>query len=514
MDWSIFRRGRKTSVAELVAPSPPAKPMKIRVGAEAVPPDKPKLTAERVFAPYVPSPGVLPDGQTAATIAMDAAAGLPAVYSPNLITWANSGLFAGGLAFYGYPFLAELSQLPENRRVSYLWAEHSTRKFIKLKGDEERVEQIDKAMVRFQVRERFNECAFQDGLFGRSQLFFDLGRDTGPELATPLPMTKDKIKKDSLVNLKVVEPMWSYPGRYNSGNPLAGNFYNPDQWYVMGQTIHADRLMQFIGNEVPDILKPSYAFGGLSRTQMQKAYVDNWIGTRESVAALLKSFSVMILATDMSQILQGDCDNADLVRRVAMANMFRDNRGTQVIDKNTEEMTNIAVPLSSVPELQNQSIEYIAAIAGLPLVIYLGTTPSGLNADAEDEIRTFYTNVKAYQEQVFREPLQRVIELLQLNDGNDPDPDITFEFVDLWEMDETAKATVDKSKADAHAVYIQEGVVSGDEVRKALEADESGLYASIDLSGDAPGPPEPTSPDYNPDDPAGSIRDAFGGGDE
>lgn len=484
---------KSTARAKREAVRPAAK-RGIRIGAEAVPPLSNGFaqTIDVVLQPYEPAPGVLPKGRTAKTIAMDSANSVPTVYSPNLVTWAGSGLFHSGLAFFGYPFLAQLSQLPEYQRVSYLWAEHTTRKFIKLKGPEAGVQALEKAMVLFDVAGKFREAALQDGLFGRSQIFIDLGKVDGEELATELVMSANKVKKGGLKNLKVVEPMWSYPGRYNSSNPLDSEFYRPDQWSVMGKYVHSSRLMQFIGTEVPDILKPSYAFGGMSRTQMIKAYVDNWLGTRESVANLLQAFSVMVLATDMDQILQGDCDNTDLVRRVAMFNAFRNNRGTFLINKDSETLENLAVPLSSVPELQNQSIEYIAAIAGLPLVIYLGTTPSGLNADAEDEIRTFYTNVKAYQEQVFRSPLQRVLEVLQLNDGNEPDPEITFEFIDLWEIDETARATVDKSKADAHAVYYEIGAVTNEEVRSSLEADETGLYSRIDLTGPAPDPPDPT----------------------
>jgi hypothetical protein len=51
---------------------------------------------------------------------------------------------------------------------------------------------------------------------------------------------------------------------YNAINPLKGDWYNPQTWYVMGQEIHGSRLPTFIGHPVPDMLKPAYSFGGLS----------------------------------------------------------------------------------------------------------------------------------------------------------------------------------------------------------------------------------------------------------
>jgi hypothetical protein len=48
----------------------------------------------------------------------------------------------------------------------------------------------------------------------------------------------------------------------------------------MSREVHRSRLLTFIGRELPDILKPAYAFGGLSMSQMLKPYVDNRLRSR------------------------------------------------------------------------------------------------------------------------------------------------------------------------------------------------------------------------------------------
>src|SRR6185312_8460554 len=109
-----------------------------------------------------------------------------------------------------------------------------------------------------------------------------------------------------LERLKVIEPVWCYPNRYDAINPLSPTWYNPEHWFVMGKEIHASRLVPFVVREVPDLFKPAYAFGGLAMSQMARPYVDYWLKTRASVSDIISAFSVFVLSTDLSAVLEGD----------------------------------------------------------------------------------------------------------------------------------------------------------------------------------------------------------------
>lgn len=444
-------------------------------------------TFDHPFKATEPMPGVLPVGKRA--LAFDDA---PPFAMGAAWSWALTSAFHEGIAFLGYPYLAQLSQRSEYRRMSEIWAEHATRKWIKLTGGNEedsRLSELMDELDRFAVRDRFREAAEQDGFFGRSHIFPDFG-DANDDAALMRPLSlQGELLKGKLENFKVVEPFWMYPGRYNTQNPLDKDFYKPEIWYVMGKIIHHSRVLTLIGREVPDILKANYMFGGLSLSQMAKPYVDNWLRARQSTSDMLHSYSVMVLATEMGSRLMAS-DMRSLIARAQMFNQFRDNRGLQLINKEKEELTNIAAPLSSVPELTQQALEHVCSAIGMPLIIYLGITPSGLNASSEGEIRTFYDNVHSYQERVFRSPLQRVIEIVQLHKWGEVDPTIGFEFEPLWQMDDEAKARIRKSDADAAASYINTGVISADEDRERLANEEDGMYDRVDLEGAAPGPPE------------------------
>ncbi|AQH01672.1 hypothetical protein A9R05_23080 [Burkholderia sp. KK1] len=70
---------------------------------------------------------------------------------------------------------------------------------------------------------------------------------------------------------------------------------------------------------------------------------------------------------------------------------------------------NVSAPLGSLDRLQAQSLEHMAAVTGIPLIVMLGITPSGLNATSEGELRTFYAWIEAQQEALFIAPLSRLL---------------------------------------------------------------------------------------------------------
>jgi phage-related protein (TIGR01555 family) len=195
------------------------------------------------------------------------------------------------------------------------------------------------------------------------------------------------------------------------------------------------------------------------------------------------SFSVMVLKTDMDTRIS----NSTMISRIEGFNKFRDNRGTFVIDKNTEEFDNVAAPIAGLDKLQAQALEQIAAVSGIPLVVLLGQTPSGLNASSDGEIRVFYDKVLAYLEKVVGPALHTIFDIVQLSLFGEIDQKIGFKFLPLWEMSDKDKADIRKSDAEADATYINAGVVSPEETRARLNDEEDGAYNGM-LAGPAPEP--------------------------
>ncbi|ECE0547091.1 DUF1073 domain-containing protein [Salmonella enterica subsp. enterica] len=476
---------------QVAAPEPvkEQKPeMKIRAEAVAEIQAKPP----REIVQYKPPKGVIPESIEKGILAMDSTpyASLNEAYMGYTYGYPDS--------FPGYPYLATLAQKPEYRKMVGTIAEEMTRKWIKLKtvGDDDkadRVKQLYAAMEKFKVKDRFREAAEHDGYFGGGQIYIDVQSARGVsawtdpvELGSKLFLSDKKIKKGSLKGFTVIEPVWTYPGVYNTDNPMSPDFYKPTEWFVMAKTVNSSRMLDFVSREVPDLLKAAYNFRGLSLTQIAEPYVNNWLRTRDSVSDLIHSFTIPVLSTNMATVLQGGGAES-LINRLQMFNQCRDNRGAFAVDNTPaqeEKAEFISAPLGGLDALQAQAQEQMAAVSSIPLVKLLGISPAGLNASSDGEIRVFYDYIHALQQSIFKDNLKRVLDIIQLSEFGDIDPDIYFEFEPLYEMTEKEKAEIRKIDADTDAVNVATGALTGNEIRKKIANDPDSPYHSLDLSDD------------------------------
>lgn len=410
------------------------------------------------------------------------------------VGWGQAALgatFSEGLTFLGYPYLSELSQRPEYRVISETIATEMTRKWIKIKSKSgnnanDKVSLVGDRLREWDAQTICSRLVEQDGLFGRAHLYIDTGDGNDPgELQTSIGNGRDaisklKVGKGSIKRLATVEAIWCYPTNYNSDDPLRADWYNPQQWFAMGKAVHATRLVRLVGREVPDILKPLYSFGGLSLSQIVMPYVQNWLITRQSVNNILRAFTTFVLATNMSATMQAD--GAEMINRALLFNATRDNGGLMMIDKESEDFKNVAVPLGSLDALQAQAQEHQAAPARIPLVKLLGISPKGLNASSEGEIRTFYDTIHSEQEKKLRPIIHSLLGFAQLDLFGEIDDDIVFDFEPLWELDEKELSEVEKIKAETAQILTDSGAIHPEENRQRLADDPDSGYDNIDVA--------------------------------
>ena len=428
------------------------------------------------FKPPKLMEGVVPEGIIPA-IAMDDAMGA--------YTYSNQLFSVNFQTFPGYPYLAALTTRAEFRQISTTIANEMTRGWITITstkdGDTEynvKIKELEKAMSDFDIQSTLNQAILNEGLFGRGQIFIDV---EGHNLDDPLVISHYTIKKGSVHGFKSIEPMWTTPSAYNALKPYKPDFYKPRAWFMLGEETHASRLLTFITRPLPDMLKPAYNFSGMSLSQMAEAYVDNWLRTRQAVSDLINNFSTTALATDMSQTMMGG-NGSDIDSRADLFTLLRSNRGMMLINKDTEELVQLNVPLSGLHELQAQSLEHICSVTRIPAMIYTGISPSGMNASSDGEIRVFYDWILSQLEAHYRDGMQTILEVIQLHLWGEIDSDISFSFNPLWEQSYTEMANVRKMDADTSAIYIANGVLDPSEVREKLAHDPESGYQGIDLT--------------------------------
>lgn len=394
-------------------------------------------------------------------------------------TTMNALTFVSRVSFPGFPTLALLAQLPEYRSMHETLADEVVRKWGHVKAsdstDPARLEQIEAEIKRLGIKEVVRQLVVHDQAFGGGHAYFKLKGDEKFR-DTPLVLRPYTVRKGSFEGIRAVEPYWVTPNNYNSIDPTAADFYKPSTWWMLGAEVHATRLQTIISRPVPDMLKPTYSFRGISMTQLAMGYVDNWLRTQQSVSDTVKQFSITGVKTDLAQYLQPG-GATDLTNRAEMFNRMRDNRNIAFLDMQTEEFFQINTPLSGLADLQAQAQEQQCAVSHEPLVKAFGITPSGLNASSDGEIRVWYDRVGGYQNKTVSPVMETAVRLIQLSLFGELDESIFWEWEKLHELTALEDADRQNKEAEADQRYIEAGVVTAQQVANRLNNDATSMYA-------------------------------------
>lgn len=413
----------------------------------------------------------------------------------------------GGQSFIGYPVCAELAQVGLMQAGVNTVSDEMTRRFARFSGGQDAADDVralNDALDRLKVADHFRTMAEYCGYYGGGLLYMDFGTDQ--DLDKPIALTPQFIAPGSLQGLVPVEPVSVGPLSYNASNPLAADYYRPSQWYVTGVgPVHASRFLRFVKNEPPLILRPAYNFFGIPDVQMALDYMLHFNETRESAARLLKKFSLTVLKTDVDALLYGS-DSSGVQRRISHLARNRDNDGVYAISNEDEDIVQINTPLGGVTDIVRQALELLACIWRIPVIKYLGVSPSGMNATGESDLRSFYDHVGGQRKKIFARNVESLLTVLSLSELGRVRADVLIQWPSLWEMTERERAEVGKIRADTDAVYLDRYVVDQEEIRGALSADDEGRFGGIDPD-DVPEPPQT---EQDADTPAAGLAALFG----
>lgn len=421
------------------------------------------------FKRYEPLPGVIPDAKKEVTLAMDA--------TPyDVLNSMSIGTEYSG--FRGYPILAAMSQQVEYANMHTVMADEMTRNWIEVKsrtdGDPD-IDKMERALVKYDVKRLIHEAVKQDSMFGVAHIYVDTGANEA-ELQKPLFLDPRKIPKGSLKGLRCVDPTWIYPAMYNTRWPLAADYYRPQAWYVMGQTLHESRFIDIISRPVPDILKPAYVFGGLSLTQLMEDYVTDWRDAKKNVIKILRTLRMRALKTDMDARLQ---EPGQFDKRIQMFTKYQDNFGIWAIDTN-EDLLHMQTSLSELSNLLSNYQDQMCIPARITNLKLLGNAPAGLNASGESELETWHETISGMQERDIRRALENIFKIIQLSEFGEIKEDIYFEFRPLDELSEKEKAEINEIKVRTVTTASDAQLVSSEEGRDALKCIDGTGFENLD----------------------------------
>lgn len=340
-----------------------------------------------------------------------------------------------------------------------------------------KVTEIEQWLTDNNIQKIFNEAARNIGYFGGCLVFIDTGLgDNRPALEAPMVSGS----KDFIKGFKVIEPCFATADGFDMANPLREDFFRNQFWLLQGSVkVHHSHFLYFSSGDTPALMRPQYNFFGVPIAEVALPFVANFTDAREASARLLLKLSRLIFKTDLSGVLTTGGDTQALDQRMKFAVDHWSNDDVLIIDNMNEDFINVQTNIAGVTDVVRQTLEQVAAIFRMTVVKLLGITPSGLNATGEIDERNWQEHVGSMQERQLNDPLERLLDLVQVHLYGASDKTISFEWNPLGEVDARTEAETSAINTQTIGTAIAEGVVSKGEGRLSLQKTVP-MFANID----------------------------------
>lgn len=373
-------------------------------------------------------------------------------------------------SFIGFQMCSVMAQHWLVNRACKIPAEDATRNGWEINGGE-RVEKLDKEM---KIKKQVSEFARFNRVFG-IRIAIMCVRSDDPEFYSK-PFNLDSVTPGSYMGISQVDPVWCSPefNQKDLADPTSQTFYEPTYWRIMGKKYHRSHLVVIRYAEVPDLLKPTYQFAGMSLPQLiwERVYCAERAANEGPQLLLTKRMNV--LKTDLDEVM---ADIKGYTEKSRAISEVRDNYGMMTIGT-SDEYQQHETSLGDFDSVVMTEYQLVAGVAEMPSTKLLGTSPKGFSATGEFEMGNYRETLATIQEHHCGPLLEahylRAFKSLEIDEV----VEITWNPLD--EPTESDRAATQLAKAQTRQVYHEMGVISSEEVRKTILDDPELGYQEID----------------------------------
>ena len=345
--------------------------------------------------------------------------------------------------------------------------------------DPDVLDKMRKLDVKYQLNKNLIQFVQQGRIFGiRIAMFVVESED--PEYYKK-PFNPDGIKPHSYKGISQIDPYWITPQLDDqaAGNPASINFYEPTWWNINGRLVHRTHLVIFRTEELPDILKPTYIYGGVSIPQKiyERVYAAERTANEAPMLAMTKRTDVV--KADMGQAL---ADEPNFDARMREWVFRRDNYGIKTIGLE-EDMLQFDTSLADLDAVIMTQYQIVAAAANVPAVKLLGTSPKGFNTTGEFEEANYHEELESIQTHDLTPLIERHHLCLIRSEivpefGIAPfDTTVTWNSLDAMTAEE--QANLNKMKAETGQTLMATGAIDGADERQRIINDPVSGYSGL-----------------------------------
>lgn len=341
-------------------------------------------------------------------------------------------------------------------------------------------DEMRKLDKKWEIKKKVREFIKKGRIFGIRHALFLV--DSPDPLYYERPFNPDGVTRGSYKGIVQIDPYWIAPMLDDNAaaNPMSPGFYEPTWWMLNGKKIHKSHfIIMRNGGELPDVLKPSYMYGGIPVPQKvyERVYASEKTANEAPMLAMTKRMTVLNIDTT-----KAFADPEAFSNIMNMWVTYQNNFGVKVADTE-EKVSQFDTGLADLDSVIMTQYQLVAAAGNVPATKLLGTTPKGFNSSGEYEESSYHEELESIQENyasplVERHHLLLVRSIIAPKHGIPPfNTEVTWKPVDSPTAAELAETN--NKKADTDAKLIAAGSIDGFDSRQRLINDPDSGYSGI-----------------------------------
>lgn len=361
--------------------------------------------------------------------------------------------------------------------------------------DDETIKAIKKCDKRYRLDKNMEQFLRFGRIFGVRVAFFKIEYPGQPDDYYELPFNIDSVTLGSYKGIVQVDPYWAAPmlDQDASSRPDTMHFYEPTWWMINGKRYHRSHLIIFRNSDLPDMLKPTYQYGGVPIPQriMERVYAAERTANEGPLLAMTKRTTVLKVDLD-----KAFANKAEFDQRMQDWIATRDNQQVKLIGE-SDELEQHDTALADLDAVIMTQYQIVAAAGDVPATKLLGTTPKGFNSTGDYEEASYHEMLESLQTHDLTPFIERHHDLVMKSDIGKK-IQLTVSWNPLDSPTALEYAQINLAKAQAGAALVESGAIDGGDERERLIADKNSDYPGlVGYAGNTAG----FDPDLDPADP-------------
>jgi phage-related protein (TIGR01555 family) len=381
-------------------------------------------------------------------------------------------------------------------------ADDMTREGVTLKGeiDPKDMMLIENAATQLAIWDRANETIKWSRLYGGCVAFMLID---GQDPSTPLNM--DRVGKGQFKGLKVLDRWMIDPSLEDlvtdMSSPQLGlpKFYRitADAPALPRLKIHHSRVIRLSGNKLPYWQALQENLWGLSVLETIQDRIQAFdLGSTGAAQLIDKSFILTFKVKGLRSLIGSNNPAYEgLQKYVEVMRAYQGIEGMTLMDSEDEYEGHEHGSFSGLAEIIEEFRQQLSGALGIPQTKLFGTSPAGMNATGESDIRNYYDMIRARQVADLLVGMTMIYRMIAQSLGIKLKPDFGLEFKPLWQPTETEKSEIASRTTDSILKAEESGIISTQTAAKELKqlSHTTGVFTNItqddiDSAADVPVP--------------------------